>query len=113
MSSNATRPMPSCRRWPRPWGRRAADAPRSARGNGPARGDWAEARCVVASIGEATRRMQAMLDALLDVPRLDGGVMEPYPEWFCVEAMLARLKTEYGTAARAQALRLDMGGRAP
>lgn len=69
-----------------------------------------EALRLVASIGEATKTMQAMLDALLDVSRLDGGVMEPYPEWFCVEAMLARLKTEYGTAARAKGLRLDMVG---
>ena len=69
-----------------------------------------EALRLVASIGEATKTMQSMLDALLDVSRLDGGVMEPYPEWFCVEAMLARLKTEYGTAARAKGLRLDMVG---
>ncbi|MEI9987551.1 MAG: histidine kinase dimerization/phospho-acceptor domain-containing protein [Aliidongia sp.] len=63
---------------------------------------------LVASIGEATRTMQGMLDALLDVSRLDGGVMEPYPEWFCIEGMFARLKTEYSSAARAKGLQLDM-----
>ena len=72
--------------------------------------EGAEALRLVASIGEATKTMQSMLDALLDVSRLDGGVMEPYPAWFCIEGMFARLKTECITAARAKGLELDMIG---
>ena len=69
-----------------------------------------EALRLVASIGEATKTMQGMLDALLDVSRLDGGVMEPYPEWFCIEDMFARLRTEFITAAQAKDLDFRMVG---
>ena len=65
---------------------------------------------LVASIGEATKTMQGMLDALLDVSRLDGGVMEPYPEWFSIEGMFARLRTEFITAAQAKGLDFRMVG---
>ena len=51
-----------------------------------------------------------MLDALLDVSRLDAGVIKPDYQWFSMQVLLDRLHEEFYVVADNQGLRLEMSG---
>ena len=51
-----------------------------------------------------------MLDALLDVSRLDAGVIQPDYQWFSMQVLLDRLHEEFYVVADNQGLRLEMSG---
>jgi len=58
-------------------------------------------RRLVESIGESFDAMDALFNALLDISRLDAGVVEPHPCTFPVARVLERMRKEYaGQAAR-------------
>lgn len=53
-----------------------------------------------------------MLDALLDVSRLDAGAIRPCYQWFSMQELFDRLHEEFYLLAEHQGLRLEMSGHA-
>jgi signal transduction histidine kinase len=61
---------------------------------------------LVEYIGAAVVSMNDLFDALLDMSKLDAGVLEPNLTEFPVERLLERMKMTFGQAAREKRLRL-------
>ena len=61
---------------------------------------------LVAHINAAVGAMNELFDALLDMSKLDAGVLEADVTEFPVGPLLARMETTFGEAARAKGLRL-------
>ena len=65
-----------------------------------------EARVLVQNIQASTRAMEEMFDSVLDVSRLDAGVLEVHLGAVALDGLLARLRTELEPLAAARDLRL-------
>lgn len=61
---------------------------------------------LVESIAAAVTSMNDLFDALLDMSKLDAGVLEPNLTEFPIGRLLERMKTTFGQAAREKGLRL-------
>lgn len=61
---------------------------------------------LVARINAAVGSMNELFGALLDMSRLDAGVLEPNLSEFPIEPLLTRMETTFAEAARANGLRL-------
>ncbi len=68
--------------------------------------DPAERGRLVAQTGVAVNAMNELFDALLDMSRLDAGVLEVNPTDFPVAQLLERVKTTFAESAREKGLRL-------
>jgi signal transduction histidine kinase/DNA-binding NarL/FixJ family response regulator len=68
--------------------------------------DPAEKTRLVEQIETATRAMNELFNALLDISRLDAGVLAPTISEFPVEQLLKRIATTFSAAAREKRLRL-------
>ncbi|ATE61017.1 hybrid sensor histidine kinase/response regulator [Thauera sinica] len=64
------------------------------------------ARGLVQHIAASAEAMENLLDSLLDISRLDAGVLAPMPQPFCVQPLLERLVTSQRPAAVDRGLRL-------
>lgn len=62
------------------------------------------------AVGEALGSLRMLLDSLLDVSRLDAGLITPQPVDMPVTELLERLGTEYHVRAEAKGLRLRIVG---
>jgi signal transduction histidine kinase/CheY-like chemotaxis protein len=71
-----------------------------------AESDPAERGRLVARIDTAVSAMNELFDALLDISRLDAGVLAPERAAFPVARLLERVETTFAEAARAKGLRL-------
>lgn len=69
-------------------------------------GEDAERQEVIASIEECLHATGELLDSLLDVSRLDAGVLKPDPRAVAVGDLLQRIKTAYASRARDKGLDL-------
>jgi len=69
-----------------------------------------KARQVVDHIGESVRALQKMFDVLLDVSRLDAGVLPPQPRHFRLHDLFRALGNDYGPEAAAKGLTLECDG---
>ena len=65
-------------------------------------------RRLVESIGESFDAMDALFNALLDISRLDAGVVEPHPLTFPVARVLDRMRNEYAPQAARKGLALSV-----
>jgi|GEM_PF-1291208 len=65
-----------------------------------------EPKAIVASMRASVRSMQEMFRTLLDISRIDAGVLVPQPQAFAVGELIARLATEFAGPAAAKGLRL-------
>ncbi len=70
------------------------------------RGLAGDARRVVGQIEKSVTMMQDLLEALLDISRLDAGAVSPSISNFPVQTLLAKLETNYAPAASAKAVAL-------
>ncbi|MDH4134096.1 MAG: hybrid sensor histidine kinase/response regulator, partial [Gammaproteobacteria bacterium] len=70
----------------------------------------AELREIVAHIERCVTALGSLFEALLDVSRLDAGVVEPRPVHFALRTVLDRLAPEYEPQARAQGLDFSVAG---
>jgi signal transduction histidine kinase/CheY-like chemotaxis protein len=70
--------------------------------------DPAERERLVARIDAAVHAMNELFNALLDVSRLDAGVLEPNLTEFPVEQLLKRVETTFAESAREKGLRLGV-----
>ncbi|MGE5547036.1 MAG: hybrid sensor histidine kinase/response regulator [Solirubrobacterales bacterium] len=61
---------------------------------------------IVASMARATEALKTLLDNVLDISKLDAGVLQPKTEEFAVGPLLARVAEEYGLQTEAKGLRL-------
>ncbi|KAA0688289.1 ATP-binding response regulator [Azospirillum brasilense] len=61
---------------------------------------------LVQTMNRAVEAMRGLLDALLDVARLDSGIVSPDMAPFALAEMMERLKTDYGPRAAAKGLKL-------
>lgn len=59
-----------------------------------------------ANIDRALEAVEEILGALLDISRLDAGVMKPKPSVFPLQGVFDQLQVEFGPAAQAKGLRL-------
>ena len=64
-------------------------------------------RTVVEKIGESVRALQQMFDVLLDVSRLDAGVMQPAVRSFCLRDLCSRLASDYAPEAEVKGLQFS------
>ncbi len=65
-----------------------------------------KARRVVEQAAASARAMEQLLDALLDISKLDAGVLTPHVEDFALESLLTRMQATFEPAAAARGLRL-------
>jgi signal transduction histidine kinase/CheY-like chemotaxis protein len=70
--------------------------------------DPAEQERLIARIDAAVHAMNELFNALLDVSRLDAGVLEPNLTEFPVEQLLKRVETTFAESAREKGLRLSV-----
>lgn len=70
--------------------------------------DPAERNRLVARIDTAINAMNELFDALLDMARLDAGMLELNLTEFAAERLLARMETTFAEAAREKGLRLSV-----
>jgi len=61
---------------------------------------------LVQHMNEAVEAMRTLLDGLLDVSRLDAGIVVPEPAPFCIADLFDRLEADYAPRASAKGLRL-------
>src|SRR5499427_1137260 len=66
----------------------------------------AERSRLVSRIDAAVGSMNELFDALLDMTKLEAGILKPNPTAFPVEHLLDRIKTTFADAARKKGLRL-------
>ncbi|MDP2707172.1 MAG: NahK/ErcS family hybrid sensor histidine kinase/response regulator, partial [Burkholderiales bacterium] len=64
-----------------------------------------EARRLVEQAEASVSALRQLLDALLDISRLDAGILTPNIEDFPVDAVLARMESGFGPVAREKALK--------
>lgn len=70
--------------------------------------DPAERNRLVARINVAVNAMNELFNVLLDISRLDAGILEPDITDFPVERLLRRMETTFAEAAREKGLRLTV-----
>ncbi len=70
--------------------------------------DPAERDRVIAQIGSAVSEMTVLFNALLDVSKLDAGLLTPQPSDFSLAALLARLQSMFAQSAEEKNLRLKV-----
>jgi signal transduction histidine kinase/CheY-like chemotaxis protein len=70
------------------------------------------ARSIVTDMGGAINSLEKMFGALLDISKLDAGVLLPEPRHFDAGALLRRVADEFALPARAKGLRLTCEPRA-
>lgn len=63
-------------------------------------------RRIVDHIGISVTALQSLFNAILDVSRLDAGVLQPERTHFPLDALFKRLRNDYATEAQAKGLRL-------
>jgi len=68
----------------------------------------AQERHIVGNIRRSVDAMEELFDALLDISRLDAGVVRPRFETFALAAVFDRLNFEYGPVARQKGLSLSV-----
>ena len=67
-----------------------------------------QTRATVMQLERSVEVMCAMFDTLLDISRLDAGVVQPNFESFALDPLLDKLRGEFAMLARDQGLRLEM-----
>lgn len=67
-----------------------------------------EPAALVRSAERSVHSLTALLDALLDLSRIDAGVMQPEPRSFELRPVLQNLVSQFGPIARARGLRLRL-----
>ncbi|NCA69192.1 MAG: sensor histidine kinase [Sphingobacteriia bacterium] len=67
-----------------------------------------ETRRIAAQAEVAVASLQDLLDAILDISRLDAGVVAPEISDFCVDALLERVATSFAPSAVEKGLRLHL-----
>ena len=67
---------------------------------------YPDVRKIVANIDDSVQALEGLFSALLDVSRLDAGVLEPALRHFHLQELIARLSKDYGPQANAKGLRL-------
>ena len=67
-----------------------------------------QAKSTVMQLDRSVEVMRSMFDMLLDISRLDAGVVQPNFEPFAIGPLLDRLRGEFATPARDKGLRLEM-----
>jgi signal transduction histidine kinase/CheY-like chemotaxis protein/putative methionine-R-sulfoxide reductase with GAF domain len=70
--------------------------------------DAGERKRLVGRVDAAIQAMNELFNALLDVSRLDAGVLEPNLTTFPVEQLLARVESTFSETAREKGLRLSV-----
>lgn len=65
-------------------------------------------RRITERISASAEAMESLLDSLLDISRLDAGVLNPAPTHFDLHACLERIAHGYSAAAQARGLRLRL-----
>ncbi len=65
-----------------------------------------EMRRIVDHIGISVAALQSLFNAILDVSRLDAGVLQPERSHFPLDALFKRLHNDYATEAQGKGLRL-------
>ena len=68
-------------------------------------------KAVARSIDKALQSVHTLLNALLDISKLDAGAVEAEASAFPVESLLGELAAEYGSVAAARGLRFRYRGR--
>lgn len=69
-------------------------------------------RTVVRNLGNAVQALKSLLDGLLDISRLDAGVIEPHLSSFDLRPLLTSLSEEYSLAAARKGLTLGVASPA-
>lgn len=69
-----------------------------------------EVRNIVTNINNCVAALGSLFEELLDISRLDAGVVEPKPVHFVLSTILERLTLEYEAQARAKGLTLEVAG---
>jgi signal transduction histidine kinase/CheY-like chemotaxis protein len=67
---------------------------------------YPEVRRVVDQVEASVGAMEKLLDALLDISKLDAGVLTPQAAHFAINPLLARMETAFAASAKAKGLRL-------
>jgi signal transduction histidine kinase/CheY-like chemotaxis protein len=66
-----------------------------------------DVRRIVSNINDSVHALEGLFSALLDVSRLDAGVLQPALRHFRLQELTARLTKDYGPEAEAKGLELD------
>jgi signal transduction histidine kinase len=67
-----------------------------------------EAAKLVGQVDHSVEVLSSMFDALLDISKLDAGVVQPYHENFAIQPLLDRMADEFSWVARDKGLYLEM-----
>lgn len=67
---------------------------------------------VVKSINASVSALEGLFNELLDIAKIDSGVIKPVLESFRLEEMFARVRNDFATEASAKGLRLSVTGEA-
>jgi two-component system, sensor histidine kinase len=67
---------------------------------------------VVKSINASVSALEGLFNELLDIAKIDSGVIKPVLENFRMEEILGRVRTDFSTEAAAKGLRLSVTGEA-
>lgn len=70
----------------------------------------ARGRALLADMGQSIHALTQLLESLIDISRLDAGVVKPAPGHFALRPLLERLHAEYLPQARAQGLAFAVNG---
>ena len=65
---------------------------------------------VISSINASVQALEALFNELLDLSKIDSGVIKPHLIPFALEEVFARLRSEFAAEATAKGLRLEVGG---
>jgi two-component system, sensor histidine kinase len=68
---------------------------------------YPDVRRIVSNINDSVHALEGLFSALLDVSRLDAGVLQPALRHFRLQELTARLTKDYGPEAEAKGLELD------
>jgi signal transduction histidine kinase len=68
---------------------------------------YPEVRTIVSNINDSVHALESLFSALLDVSRLDAGVLQPSLQHFPLHELMTRLAKDYGPEAEAKGLRLE------
>lgn len=70
----------------------------------------ARGRALLADMGQSIHALTQLLESLIDISKLDAGVVKPAPGHFALRPLLERLHAEYLPQARAQTLAFAVSG---
>ncbi len=68
----------------------------------------AKAAQLVGQVEHSVEVLSSMFDALLDISKLDAGVVQPFHEDFAIQPLLDRMHTEFSWLARDKGLQFDV-----